>query len=509
MRHGFYADSVALMRLSRTLSGYDSVQLASVMVGTPANIALLRDAGLLASEGATATSNDTVMAVRAKSERTAHAALDEAAHLIEALSTAEASSTPIRVPGMTSALATLHDANLVLISVPGEFAAAEARRALDAGLHVMMFSDNVPLADEVSLKRAAVAKGLLLMGPDCGTCLIRGVPIAFANVVPRGDIGIVSASGTGLQEVSSLLARAGCGVSHGIGVGGRDLKDEVGGLMTLAAIDALERDPGTRHIVVISKPPSPAVSGKIVGRAAKSRKPFTLCLLGARGLEMPWNAHLAPTLQAAAEQAGGFRVPRPRHLPVAARPGWIRGLYSGGTLCAEAQLVLLGKGLSVRSNAPVPAAGKARDTECAAHTLIDLGDDAFTRGRPHPMIDPELRNTYLTDALRDPRTAVVLIDLVIGYGAHADPARLVAQTVASVKKRRAMVIASVTGTEHDPQGYTRQVARLRAAGVLVTRSNAQAALLAAHAVAGSRAATAPGSRVSDAAVSKKRRRAAS
>jgi FdrA protein len=409
---------------------------------------------------------------------------------------------------MTSALATLHDANLVLISVPGEFAAAEARRALDAGLHVMVFSDNVPLAEEVSLKRAAVAKGLLLMGPDCGTCLIGGVPVAFANVVPRGGIGIVSASGTGLQEVSSLLARAGCGVSHGIGVGGRDLKNEVGGLMTLAAIDALERDPATRHIVIISKPPSPAVSGKIVARVAKSGKPFTLCLLGARRLELPRNARLVQTLQAAAEQAGGFRVPRPRHLPVAARRGWIRGLYSGGTLCAEAQLVLLGEGLSVRSNVPVPGAGKMRDALCAAHTLIDLGDDAYTRGRPHPMIDPELRNTYLTDALRDARTAVVLIDLVIGYGAHADPAGLIAQSVASVKIRRATVIASVTGTNDDPQGYARQVARLQAAGVFVARSNSQAALLAAHAVAGSRGAAAPGSRVPDSGVSMKRRRPA-
>src|SRR5580704_9603583 len=98
----------------------------------------------------------------------------------------------------------------------------------------MIFSDNVPIAEEASLKHEARERGLMVMGPDCGTAIIGGVPLAFANAVPRGDIGIIGASGTGIQEVSTLIARAGRGVRHAIGTGGRDMHAEVGGLTTLA-----------------------------------------------------------------------------------------------------------------------------------------------------------------------------------------------------------------------------------------------------------------------------------
>jgi FdrA protein len=336
----------------------------------------------------------------------------------------------------------------------------------------MMFSDNVPIAEEVELKRFAVGKGLLLMGPDCGTALIGGAPIAFANAVPRGDVGLISASGTGLQEVACLLARAGRGISHGIGVGGRDLSGEVGGLMTLAAFEALEADPATKHIVIISKPPAAGVAAKINARVERSAKPVTLCLLGSGGM----------TLTAAVEVVLGHPLAVSPVRAVQTRKGWLRGLYSGGTLCNEAQIVLLGAGVKVSSNAPVPGASETASLEGKAHTLIDLGDDEYTRGRPHPMIDPELRNELLAKTLADRAVGVVLLDVVLGYGAHPDPAGLIARVIEAAPQDHAPVVASITGTETDPQGYSRQAAKLTAAGVLVAGSNAQAAALAGRVV---------------------------
>lgn len=482
VRRGFYADSVALMRIARTLGAGSGVLEASLMIGSESNKALLADAGLLAGEAASAQADDMVIAVRAKSAAQAESALEEAERLLAGGGATASAQAGLRaLPGFRAALDALPRANLALVSVPGEFAALEARRALEHGLNVMIFSDNVPLEDEVALKRLALDKGLLVMGPDCGTALVAGTPLAFANAVPRGDVGIISASGTGLQEVSCLLARAGRGVSHGLGVGGRDLSEAVGAMMTLASIDALENDPATKSIVVVSKPPAPAVAEKVLARAAKATKPMVLCLLGAGAMRLPRGVRLARTLEDAAALASGKPAASSR-LSVATRKGWIRGLYSGGTLCAEAQIVLIDEGLAVRSNAPVPGAARSASVRAAAHTLLDLGADEYTRGRPHPMIDPEARNTLLMRTLRASDTAVVLLDVVIGTGAHSDPAGLVAETVARVGTRRPEVVASVTGTDADAQGYSKQVARLRAAGVRVAPSNAAAARLAARVV---------------------------
>ncbi len=476
VRRGFYADSVALMRISRVVASLPGIEEASLMIGTPANRELLEGSGLLAEEGRKAEPDDLVIAVRAADKAAAEAALAEAEkRLAGGPANNPGQSRFSTVRGLASGLATLPGANLALISVPGEFAAAEARRALEHGLHVMMFSDNVPVADEIALKRLALDKGLLLMGPDCGTAIIGGAPIAFANVVPKGDVGLISASGTGLQEVTCLLAREGRGISHGIGVGGRDLSEEVGGLMTLAALDALEADPATRHIVIISKPPGKGVARKINARVASCTKPVTLCLLGEGGM----------TLASAAEAVLGRELSQPsRKVGPNIRKGWLRGLFCGGTLCNEAQLVLIRNQVHVRSNVPVPGAMQTARVDAEAHTLIDLGDDEYTRGRPHPMIDPELRNDLLAQVLADPSVALVLLDLVIGYGAHEDPAGLVAQTVAAAPAGGPMVIASITGTDADPQGYSRQAAKLAAAGVIVAGSNAQAAEIAAQALSG-------------------------
>ena len=440
VRRGFYADSVALMRIARELSK-GGVE-ASLMIGTPSNKALLKDSGLLTKEGESARPDDLIIAVKGKKA-------EDALVLAEQLLLSGVKSNESEIPK------SLADPNLALISVPGEFAAAEARKALERGLHAMVFSDNVPLADEVALKKFAAQRGLLLMGPDCGTALIAGVPLAFANAVPRGDTGIVSASGTGLQEVSSLLARAGRGVSHGIGVGGRDLSKEVGGLMTLAALDMLEKDPATKRIIVISKPPAASVARKIVARAKRCRKPVVLCLLGSDR-----KLGFARTLEEVVRKPGKEKPLRKKV------KGRIVGLFCGGTLCAEAQIVLADSGVPAR-----------------AYKLIDLGDDQYTRGRPHPMIEPELRNEHIAKALRDKDVGIILLDVVIGYGAHADPAGLLSSLL---KKSSKLVIASVTGTEDDPQVYSKQVKTLRKAGVIVAGSNAAAARLAALAAGGRR-----------------------
>ena len=448
VERGRYLDSVALMRLSRRLAALPGIEGAALMIGTPSNKGLLRDAGLLAAEGEATDADDLIIAVRAADERSGRAALDAA------LEAEKGERAPfLRARTMAGACEALPRANLALISVPGDFAAREARNALESGLHALVFSSGVPLEEERALKLLAKEKGLLLMGPDCGTALIAGAPVAFANAVPRGDIGIVSASGTGLQEVSCLIARMDRGVSHGIGVGGRDLDQRVGALGTLAAIDALERDPGTRTIVLVSKPPAPAVAELVLARLSQSKKKSVACFLG---LEKPG---LARTLLEAAEMATGSRLSEEKSSKTKKVKGRVQGLYCGGTLCSEAEIIF-------------------RRRRLEGHQFIDLGADQYTRNRPHPMIDPEIRNEPLAAALADPAVGAILVDVVLGYGAHPDPAGVLLKN-----KIGKTVVASVTGTEADPQVRSRQVARLREAGVLVAPSNAHAAEAAAALVA--------------------------
>ncbi|HEY3582905.1 MAG TPA: hypothetical protein VGL90_00830 [Casimicrobiaceae bacterium] len=288
---GRYLDSVSLMRMSRKLSSLAGIVEAAVMIGSDTNKRLMRDSGLLqqASEGAKPT--DLVVGIAAQSRASADAALAEFDAMLAHRDAARPSGEAfVHARALATAREALPDADLALISVPGEFAAAEAASALRAGMHVLLFSNNVSLDDERRLKHLARERGLLLMGPDCGTSLVDGVPLAFANVVPRGNVGLVAASGTGLQEVTTLIARAGGGISHGIGVGGRDLRDEIGGITTLMALDALDEDARTEHVVIISKPPAPRVAQAVVYRVARSAKTFTVCLLGRADVALPGNA---------------------------------------------------------------------------------------------------------------------------------------------------------------------------------------------------------------------------
>jgi FdrA protein len=478
VRRGTYLDSVALMRMSRTVAGMDGVIECGMMMATPANKRIMADAGVLGIEGDSAGPGDLVIAVSAQTVAAAHAALAAAKAQIDAPKTASAGAAEWAPRSIRAAVQTDPSATLALISVPGAFAAAEGRKALSRGLNVMMFSDNVPISDELALKQLARDKGLLMMGPDCGTAIINGTPLGFANVVPRGSIGIIGASGTGIQEVSCLIANNGGGISHAIGTGGRDLKAEVGGITTLMAIDLLDADPATRHVVIISKPPADDVAAKVLERVGRSKKTFTVCFLGTQPA-LPINARPARTLEDAAFAALGKSPVRPP-LTTAGLSGNrgrdIRGLFCGGTLAAEAQIVLLARGLRVASNAPVP--GSTVVQRMAGTIVIDLGDDELTQGRPHPMIEPGVRDAAFDAAVADENVGVLLFDIVLGHGGHADPAgHLVsafADIAAKAKGSLPVLVCSVTGTAGDPQQMHRQIEKLEAISI-VCASNADAA----------------------------------
>ena len=479
---GLFLDSVILMQISRSITRLDGVEDAALMIGTPSNLDVLDNAKLLARASRKATGGDLILAIRARDETTAVSALAKAEILLERPAVGHTGTTTLRPRTLRSAQDNLPAANLALISVPGDFAAAEARKALRAGLNVMLFSDNVSLSEEVSLKHEAIADGLLVMGPDCGTAIIGGVPLAFANQIPQGAIGIIGASGTGIQEVSSLIAQTGYGVSHALGVGGRDLSDPVGGISTLAALAMLEADSATRHIVLISKPPSPSVAKRVIDTLAHSEKPCTVCFLGADAPSLPGNVSFTRTLKATAELATGrsSKNKKPEFKPIIPHvpPGRqrIHGLFCGGTLSSEAQVVFLDQGVSVASNAPIPGAEALGSG--TSHVLIDLGSDEYTRGRPHPMIDPTVRDEELTKALADPTLAVILLDVVIGFGTHPDPAGTIVRVVAAAGTERPIVVASVTGTDDDPQDRRKQMAKLVDGGIVVAPTNADAATLA-------------------------------
>lgn len=480
VRRGFYLDSVALMRVARTIGDLDGVEESALMMGTDANRQIMEDAGVLSSEGASAAGNDLVIAVSAGNQAAAAAAIAKAIQLLDQPKT-QAADVSWRPKTLRQAVRSASDANLVLISVPGDYAIAEARKAIRLGLDAMIFSDNVPVDAERALKEEARDAGRLVMGPDCGTAIIGGVPLAFANAVPKGEIGIIGASGTGIQEVSCLIAQNGGGVSHAIGVGGRDLSSDVGGIMTLMAMDLLEDDSATRKIVLISKPLADEVARLIVDRIAKSKKPYIVCFIGTDDMALPDNAVAVATLKEAAAQALGQGALSPvnaKPAPVSEGRRRVVGLYSGGTLCAEAQIIFRAASQYLKSNAPIPGVSVV-GSSTAAHTFLDLGDDEFTRGKPHPMIDPSVRDDAFAEALNDGSVGVVLIDIVIGYGAHEDPAGHLAGVMAQHKGGEPpVVVASVTGTDGDPQGRAAQIEKLEAAGVIVAPSNADAALYA-------------------------------
>jgi FdrA protein len=498
----FYRDSVSLMQLSSTFAKLPGVEQASAIMASANNINLLEEAGLLAGT-VEAGANDLLIALQGNAE-----ALDAALAAAEstlkqsAPAAGQATSHAIAPRSLEMGLEEMVEANLALISTPGEYAAAEAFKALRLGLNVMLFSDNVELQDEIALKRFARDHDLIVMGPDCGTAVINGVPLAFANVVARGAIGVVAASGTGLQQVTCLIDRWGQGISQAIGTGSHDLHSDVGGISMLQGIKALAADRSTSVIVLISKPPAPEVAEHVLEAASKSGKPVVVNFLGADPARIRrTNVFPAGTLEDASATAVALAEGRPPGTgrpPSSSRPipstfahgqRYIRGLYSGGTFCYEASLLLKKNLGRIYSNTPVEPADRLHDVWTSReHTVIDLGDDLFTRGRPHPMIDHRLRNDRILKEAADPQVAVILLDIVLGYGSHPDPAGELApvlhQATGLAKKagRQLAVIGFVCGTASDPQDLSKQEETLRDAGMILAESNAHAVRMAAAAV---------------------------
>jgi succinyl-CoA synthetase alpha subunit len=489
-----YQDSVILMRLASTIRSRPGIEEAAAFMGTPSNQAILQEVGLATDEGRKAGPNDIIITVKAETESDAAAAFEAARALLSARQTEDEDGEEARPRTLDSALRRLPNANLAAISIPGEYAGAEALRALHRNLNVFLFSDNVPVATEIELKREALKRNLLCMGPDCGTAYLNGKGLGFFNVVMRGRVGCVAASGTGLQAVASRLAALGEGISQGIGVGGRDLSADVGGMMTLASLEMLADDPSTEAIVLISKPPHPTVMEKLDRTLAGIGKPVVVCCLGAPTKvdgRILWVATLDDAAEAAAAFLQGRTWAPSAFTDVAAvrarfdevrvslndAPRRIVGLYTGGTLAHEAHLLLHEMLGAVGFNGRPYAAKEP-------HQLIDLGDDAYTVGRPHPMIAPETRSEILSRA-GESDVGILLLDLVLGKGSHDDPAGAVAEALAVAREkaaargRKLLAIGSVVGTEQDPQGLDRQIATLAGAGVLVFPSNAQAARFAA------------------------------
>lgn len=490
-----YQDSVSLMQISAQLSTLPGIQQASVIMGTPTNLEQLNDAGF--GHMIEAGPNDLVIAVMGEDTQ-----CTEALTLAEQRLTSkpeEGNSDGVKTPELVSiemALEKEPAANLALISVPGDYAAAEAIKALNLGMNVMMFSDNVSIVQEKSIKMLARERNLLVMGPDCGTAIINGIPLGFANVVKRGAIGVVGASGTGLQEITCRIDHLGAGISQALGTGGHDLSEDIGGISMLFGLQTLMDDDTTRVIVLISKPPSPVVTERILTLAQSATKPVVVNFLSAdpHAITRP-NVTAATTLASAADLAVALLSEQPlpethsessaqdlsmlqqasERLPIARQ--MIRGVFAGGTFCYEAQLICQQNGFTASSNTPVSGNHTFTDlwkSDC--HTLIDMGDDNFTRGRPHPMIDPTLRNQRLLTEINDPHTAVVLFDLVLGYGASEAPAaELLTLLTRTDMSLAPVLIAHVCGTENDPQQRSCQVNALRQAGVIVANSNAQAA----------------------------------
>jgi len=485
VRSGVYYDSAKLMQLQRTLANLPGVDDAGVVMGTETNKELLANVELLSPEAINSRENDLVIVVRADVEQVAVDAIGKVDELLAPRK--DTGDSVARPKTIAAANDILPESSWVLISVAGRFAARVARQAMALGKHVFLFSDNVSIEEEIALKAEAAEKGLLVMGPDCGTAIVQGIGLGFANKVRKGPIGLVAAAGTGLQQVSSRIHQLGSGLTFGIGTGGRDLKEQIGGVTFLMGLDVLIRDPETKVIVLVSKPPSPVVAEEVLRAARQAGKPVVVNFIGRTPISRHvGNLYFASGLDDAAAMAVDL-VKNPPAPYVAPDLGlnrfvkgqrYLRGLFSGGTLAYEAQYLLTEYVPKVYANAPINKANQLMDAlKSIEHTIVDLGEDEFTVGRLHPMMDNELRIRRLLDEAKDPEVAVVMMDVVIGYGSHEDPASEIAPAIVKAKDiakkagRYLEVAVVATGTEEDPQKLSAQIEPLQKAGAWVSTSN--------------------------------------
>ncbi len=498
IRSGAYFDSVVLMQLQRSLAELPGVEEAGVVMGTTANLELLDQTGLLVDEVKGVKADDLVMVVRATDAETAQGALAQVDELVAARRSREGAGEDFLPKSLESADKNLPGTKWVLISVPGRYAAGVSREALRLGKHVFLYSDNVIVDEEIELKTIGAEKGLLVMGPDCGTAIINGIGLGFANQVRKGSIGMVAASGTGLQQVSVRIHQFGGGLTHALGTGGRDLSSKVGGLTARMGLDLLDKDPETKVIVLVSKPPAKDAADDILEYARGLSKPVVVNFIGYQtALQEVDNLLFTSTFDdtaAAAVALDGDLEDQDTleeiHLDgFASGQHFLRGLYSGGTLAYEALLILDRYLPSVYSNVPINKDLKLENSLVSQeHTIVDLGEDEFTVGRLHPMMDNELRIKRLEMEAEDPGVALILMDVVLGHGSHPDPAAELGPAIKAAKetahkaKRRLDVIITLSGTNLDPQGMADQQKVLVNAGAKVFLSSDRAVRYAARLV---------------------------
>lgn len=484
VKKGSYHDSVVLMLLTNQISTIEGVKKVSIMMATPANKDIYRQSGLSTEELESASANDMVVVADVDDDAILDVIMEEVEEFFKKQSTSEGDKKGAEsVKSWDKALGKLPDANLAVISIPGAYAALEADRALDEGMNVFMFSDNVTLEDEIKLKQKAHEKGLAVMGPDCGTGIIQGVPIAFTNNVTPGAIGIIGASGTGIQELTTIIDRLGEGVKNAIGTGGRDLSTEVGGITMMDMIEAMESDDSVKVLIIISKPPAKEVRDRISDRLSNFKKPVVTLFLGEKPEYHEENFYHAYTLDEAARLAVGLvRGEEIKEGKVdvddsqffgAEEKKTIKAYYSGGTLAGEAAM-LIKDALNLKVP-PQKAEGFMLKTD--GHIVVDLGDDVYTQGKPHPMIDPAKRIECMQDAIDDTSTGVILLDIMLGYGSHEDMAGALLPSIvelrdkAKAEGRKLFFVATVCGTRRDFQSYDEAVSKLKEAGVIVCENN--------------------------------------
>ncbi len=485
-----YVDSVVQLSGTRAMYAVAGVEWTAVAMATSANLEELRAEGFDTASIEPAGGNDLFFAVRSASDEVVAAALDAAETAV--FSTREsAASGPVASPrSLRAAIEAQPGSNVAVISVPGDYAPLEAHKALSAGLDVLLFSDNIPVDAEIELKDRARALGRLVMGPGAGTAMLGETGLGFANVVKPGRIGVIAAAGTGAQEAMSLLDRFGEGVIAVIGLGGRDLNAEVDGRMARLAVASLRARDDVEAILFVSKPPADDVARAVIAEAGDM--PFVAAYVGTTAsFELPSTARVAATLEAGVletlrllgdevpDVVGSLESSITHSLGrLREEQTLVRGLYSGGTLCYEALTILgpiLGK---VWSNTPLDKSLHV-PAPAGSHICLDLGEEEYTQGRPHPMIDPEARLELLREAGQESDLAAILLDVVIGYGSHDDPAGQLAPACREIHDAGgAQVVAYVLGTDQDPQGFAAQRSTLEAAGCIVTETAARAALAA-------------------------------
>ena len=499
LKHNLYFDSVSLMKISGQVSALADVKEVLVGMGTELNKELLQNMGLLNADMEKAAPNDLLIGIRAENDEAIDKALAEIEKSFDRKNKTSSGGGARKFQTIQQ-VADLNEAyNMAVVSVPGQYAAHECKIALKNNMHVFLFSDNVTVEEEIELKDLALDKGLLMMGPDCGTAIINGVPLGFANRVRKGDIGIVAASGTGLQHITTLIDHLGGGITQAIGTGGRDLSEKVGGRTMLVALDALKGDPATRVVVILSKPPAPAVASKVLDKAKTLGKPVVLCLFGQDKIEGLGNISQCLDIEETAVKAVSLSLGRDvafndaymkreaadefrkKRLP---QQKYVRGIFGGGTLCDETMITFRRNHVAFRSNIPISENERLADIhKSEGNTFIDMGDDYFTKGKPHPMIDPSLRNKRIVQDALESDTAAILLDFVLGHGAHPDPVGVALTAVdeakAALGDRKILWLASVVGTKDDPQNYREQINKLLAAGFIVSESNVRLARLAA------------------------------